>query len=143
MEDSNRECLGSSSCLHARMNGVWIHTTATNSTTLTLHLGFVTPRPTFLFCYICAPPTLRAWTVRRAAYKPSGRAWNVKLPSMTVDKAAGNSHSFQRPEVRVPPLRENTVRAIFLWRLLPLNTLTGVLQAQSLPTLWPMRTFIR
>ena len=38
------------------MNGVRIRTAATNSITLTLLLVLVTPRPTFLFFNICAPP---------------------------------------------------------------------------------------
>ena len=37
---------------------------------------------------------------------------------MNVDSAAGNSHSLQSPDVFVPLLLENTVRAVSLWRLL-------------------------
>ena len=103
-----------------------------------LALSLVTPRPTSQSIYICAPPIFLALTVSRAANKPNRRAWNAKLPSMSVDNAAGNLHSLHRPEVLVPRLRKT--HSIFLRPLLPLNTLTGVLQAHSLPTLWPMRT---
>ena len=72
-----------------------------------------------VFFYICAPPTFWALTVLRAANKPSRGAWNVKPPSMNVDKASGISHNPQRPDVLVPLLLENTVRAVSVWRLLP------------------------
>ena len=45
---------------------------------------------------------------------------------MSDDKAAGNSHNLQRPDVLVPPLREN----MFPCRL-PLQTFTGAPQAHS------------
>ena len=41
--------LGFSSWPSARMNGMWMHTAATNSATRIWHLGPETPRPTFLF----------------------------------------------------------------------------------------------
>ena len=116
--------LGFSSCPSARMKGMWIHTAATNSTTRILHLDLVTPQPTFLLSYICAPPASRSLTASRAASKPSRDAWNAKRPSMNVDNVAENSPSLQPPDVLVPPLRENTVGAIFVWRPLPLVNFT-------------------
>ena len=50
---------------------------------------------------------------------------------MNVDNAAENLPSLQRPDVLVLPLRENTVRAVSLWRLLSLKTFTGPPQAHS------------
>ena len=81
LEDPNRECTG---------YVVWIHTVAAKSTTRRiLHVGLVTPRPTF---YTCAPPISRALTVARAANKPN----------RDVDTAAENSPSLQLPDMRVP-----------------------------------------
>ena len=45
--DSTVSALGFSSCQSDHMDGVWIHTAATNSTTQILHMGPATPRPTF------------------------------------------------------------------------------------------------
>ena len=76
------------------------------------------PRDTtvhFPFFYICAPPTSQALTVPRAANKPRRGAWNAKPPSMNVDNAVGNSPNLRHPDVLVPPLRENTEGAVFLW----------------------------
>ena len=61
--------------------------------------------------------------------------------SVSVSVSVSVSHSLQCPDVLVPPLRENTVRAVVLWRLLPLKTFTGVPQAHSQPSLWPMYAF--
>ena len=94
----------------ARMNGVWTHTAATNSTTRILRLG-----PLF---YIYAPPTPRTLTVSRAATKLGRNAWNVKPPSMSVDNAAEDFPSLQLPGVPVPPLWEKTVGAVSVsWQL--------------------------
>ena len=117
--------LGFSSCPSDHMSGVWIHTAATCSAMRIWHLGPVTPRPTFLFFYIYAPPTSRALTVSRASNKPSRNAWNAKLPSMNVDNAAENSPSLQLPDVLVPSSRENSVGAVFVSWPLPPASLTA------------------
>ena len=59
-KSSTVSALGSSSCPSAHTSGVWIHTAATNTTTLRLPLDPVTQPLTFLYFFIFAPPTCLA-----------------------------------------------------------------------------------
>ena len=79
-------------CPSARVNGMWMHTAATNSTSRILHLGLVTPRPAFLFFYIYAPPTSQALTVSCAVNKPSRNAWKPSA-SWRAGTAFAGKHS--------------------------------------------------
>ena len=82
----------------------------------------------------------RALTVSRAVNRLTRGAWNAKSPSMSVDKAAGNSHSLQHPDLLVPSLRENIACVALPWRLLTQKSSICVQQAHSKPPLRPLVT---
>ena len=70
-------------CPNARMNGVWIHTAATNSTMQIWRLHPETPRLTSPFSFTSAPPTCLAPTALRAVNTVRKDGLSVKPPDLS------------------------------------------------------------
>ena len=107
LDDTYRECTGSSSCPGARTDGESTLTAATSMTTPSSALDPVTRQLTFLFIFTCAPPTCLALTASCAVPRPSKGAWIELRVSTSANGSASNSHSIQHHDLPVPSVREN------------------------------------
>ena len=132
LDDSCRECTGFLIEPKRTKNGVLMLMAATNSTTLISYLGPATPRPSFPSFFTCAPPTSL-----RAVNKLSSGAWNEKQASMNAGGTAEDSH-----DLLVLSLRENMARVSFPWRSLTQRLSFSVQQAQTKPSLSPLKLSI-